>query len=439
MGAAGLRGGETADAAGGGPGADELGEMLRQARLAQGRELAEVAKELRIRRFYLEAIEDGRLSDLPGQVYVVGFLRAYGDCLGLDGADLVARYKDLRSDDGRRTDHRLPQPAAESRLPTASILLVAAILGAGVYGGWYYLSGEGRAPADLVPDLPERIAAMIDGDDPAPDGPAAGGDLDAGGPAAPPAPAPAAADAPVAPVAPIAETEEAAVASPAAVPPAARPEEASPPAVPELAAAAADDAAAAPAGEPAAAAASPAESPAERPPPEAAETADAAGFDAPESDAPESDAPASGADEAAEPEESAEPEEPAAPAAAPSSAETGVASAAPPPRDPAAGSANAPVSAARRVVLRARVDSWIEIRGDEDRPIYSGLLRAGQSYAAPSRPGLRMTTGNAGGLEILVDGEPTPPPGAPGAILRDFALDADRLLMRRDAAPSSFP
>ena len=149
-----MYGGETADAAKDGPGAAELGEILRQARLARGRALADVAEELRIRRVYLEAIEDGRLNDLPGQVYVVGFLRAYGDCLGLDGADIVARYKDFRSDGDRRTDHHLPLPAAESRLPTASILLVAAILGAGVYGGWYYLSGEGRAPADLVSDLP---------------------------------------------------------------------------------------------------------------------------------------------------------------------------------------------------------------------------------------------------------------------------------------------
>jgi cytoskeleton protein RodZ len=37
-------------------------------------------------------------------------------------------------------------------------------------------------------------------------------------------------------------------------------------------------------------------------------------------------------------------------------------------------------------------------------------------------------TGNAGGLEIVVDGKPIPPVGAVGAVKRDISLDPERLI-----------
>ena len=70
-----------------------LGGMLRETRSAFQRELSDVASELRIRLAYLEAIEEGRLDRLPGPAYASGFLRAYGDYLGLDGEDLVSKFK----------------------------------------------------------------------------------------------------------------------------------------------------------------------------------------------------------------------------------------------------------------------------------------------------------------------------------------------------------
>ncbi len=73
-------------------GTGELGAMLRESRVVLGRELVDVAAELRIRQVYLQAIEDGHLDDLPGIAYATGFVRAYGDILGLDGHDLVRRF-----------------------------------------------------------------------------------------------------------------------------------------------------------------------------------------------------------------------------------------------------------------------------------------------------------------------------------------------------------
>ena len=81
-----------------------------------------------------------------------------------------------------------------------------------------------------------------------------------------------------------------------------------------------------------------------------------------------------------------------------------------------------------RILVRAKLDSWIQVRDDSvNRLLLTRLLRAGDIYRVPDRPGLKLLTGNAGALEILVDGEVVPSIGPPGRVRRDVPLDAKRL------------
>jgi cytoskeleton protein RodZ len=105
-------------------------------------------------------------------------------------------------------------------------------------------------------------------------------------------------------------------------------------------------------------------------------------------------------------------------------------------RPSAAGAAMAAVPAvtdpapnpAGEVVIRATADSWIQIRDARQSVVLTRVLKAGESCRAPARPGLSMRTGNAGGLEITVDGVPAPPIGAKGMVRRNVALDGHALL-----------
>jgi cytoskeleton protein RodZ len=105
-------------------------------------------------------------------------------------------------------------------------------------------------------------------------------------------------------------------------------------------------------------------------------------------------------------------------------------------RPSAAGAAMAAVPAvtdpapnpAGEVVIRATADSWIQIRDARQSVLLTRVLKAGESCRAPARPGLSMRTGNAGGLEITVDGVPAPPIGAKGMVRRNVALDGHALL-----------
>ncbi|HIK28951.1 MAG: DUF4115 domain-containing protein [Oscillatoriaceae bacterium SKW80] len=69
-----------------------IGAKLRQVREELEISLEEVAIYTKIRYKLLQALEEGKVEQLPEPVYVQGFIRRYADALGLDGAALAAEY-----------------------------------------------------------------------------------------------------------------------------------------------------------------------------------------------------------------------------------------------------------------------------------------------------------------------------------------------------------
>ncbi len=69
-----------------------LGEKLKKLRSDKRMSLGEVSRATRIQVKYLEYLEGGNYESLPADVYVKGFLRNYGDFLGIDEEILVKLY-----------------------------------------------------------------------------------------------------------------------------------------------------------------------------------------------------------------------------------------------------------------------------------------------------------------------------------------------------------
>ncbi|MGF7177949.1 helix-turn-helix domain-containing protein [Azospirillum doebereinerae] len=367
-----------------------VSETLRDTRIALGHELRDVASMLRIRYPYLQAIEDGRFSDLPGAAYAAGFLRSYAEYLGLDPDGIVARYKEEVAGGLRQQQLYLPTPATEERIPGGTLLLVTLVLAGIVYGGWYYLSATDRSVADLVPALPDRLVSLLDTvprkngapptAEPAPQQTAALPSSPV--PAAPTAPSPAASPAPT--------------PTPSAPAPAQTATPASPPAgVP------------APAGTPL---------PPAKPP--MAATLSTPAVPAPPASAMTNVAPPPAEDDDTE----GSPQEPTplSPAAVP-------AAPAPRPAEAAPANPNAKVYGLQyqnvRLVLKATQESWLQIR-DGSEIIFTRVLKAGDTYRVPDKAGVKIRTGNAGGLVVVADGADSAPLGTVGQVLRDVPIDA---------------
>ncbi len=139
---------------------EEAGTVLRKARLKTGEDLKSVSDKLRIRRPYLEALEESRHDDLPGRAYAIGFVRTYAVYLGLDPAELVALYKsetEVEAEGPNLGEFAYQEPRSDARLPKGSLLILALLLGAGVYGAWLLSVSADRMVTERVPPVPERL------------------------------------------------------------------------------------------------------------------------------------------------------------------------------------------------------------------------------------------------------------------------------------------
>jgi len=141
---------------------ETVGQDLRSARQKRGEEIAAISKELKIRRDYLEAIEDSRFESRPGRTYAIGFIRTYAEYLGLDGAECVDRLKSEIAGRGDGKEHAVTvAPPRERRLPQGGIALAIVLLIGAVYLSYYlYVSAQRIATPPVTP-VPARLAEQV--------------------------------------------------------------------------------------------------------------------------------------------------------------------------------------------------------------------------------------------------------------------------------------
>jgi cytoskeleton protein RodZ len=96
-----------------------------------------------------------------------------------------------------------------------------------------------------------------------------------------------------------------------------------------------------------------------------------------------------------------------------------------------------PVEPASRINLKAVEPTYIQIR-DPKLPrsrsiLIARVLNVGESYSPPDRVGLIMQTGNAGGLQVEVDGRSLGVMGRSGEVITRVPLDPSYFLERMAA------
>ena len=143
--------------------AARVGEELREARNALGVSLEDAAAQLRINKRYLQALEEGRVKDLPGAAYAVGFVRSYATALGLDPDEAVRRFRDVSGTAVTKSGELVfPEPVPRRGIPTGVLAALGLALAMGGYIAWYQWSGRGERVVDAVPPLPPRLERAAD-------------------------------------------------------------------------------------------------------------------------------------------------------------------------------------------------------------------------------------------------------------------------------------
>ncbi len=134
-----------------------IADELRCTRVLRNLSIEDVAATLRIRDGFIEAMEEDRFDDLPGSAYISGFLRTYANYLGLDGDQLVAWFKDDNQSTFAPREMGLPVPVSEVRRPTFPIITVSLVAAVGIAVAWYVIQERQSIDIDLVPEVPGSI------------------------------------------------------------------------------------------------------------------------------------------------------------------------------------------------------------------------------------------------------------------------------------------
>ncbi|TNE33446.1 MAG: DUF4115 domain-containing protein [Alphaproteobacteria bacterium] len=424
-----------------------VGRRLREAREAKGVSIHDIAEILRLRATQVQALEEGEYDRLPGQAFVTGFLRSYANLVDLDAVAIVDLYKQEGAGGLRAPSLAFPEPTSGGRIPGGGLLLSSLVLALVLLAGWILYQESENLDFERVAELPENLAKKIqespaagnvmgenetdtiaisrpeDSDDQT----AADSNTDADGMSKPKESGPASkkmeeVENPVGMAKTAAEKNDTGEKSETSKPMLSGSFEKKAEEIEKKVEAAVAG-----------------ETPAEKAEVAAAEKFDPAQAD-PSSNENKTENIAATQDESASSLAKEEPEmkvvetpttAPKLPVSSYPQSTMKVASASnaaseedqdsPMPRTFGVENKDA------RVVVRATEESWVEVRSDADK-LLSRVLKPGDVYMAPNEPDLKLTTGNAGGLEIRVDGRKISSLGGSGAILRDVPLVADNLL-----------
>ncbi|MEI9965248.1 MAG: helix-turn-helix domain-containing protein [Caulobacteraceae bacterium] len=114
----------------------------------------------KVKRGYLEAIEDLRIEDLPSRPFAIGYVRAYARTLGLDGEAAVERFK--RDAPGAAEPLRPPvgvrkhKDARLSLLAGGGAVVVSAVL---LWNLAQHAMADDKPPPPTVAEAPGPAAA----------------------------------------------------------------------------------------------------------------------------------------------------------------------------------------------------------------------------------------------------------------------------------------
>ncbi|GHV77709.1 transcriptional regulator [Spirochaetia bacterium] len=115
---------------------ESLGDKLKTARERKGYTFDYIGQETNIAARYLEALETENFAAFPGEPYLLGFLRNYGEYLDLDVDELLFLYRGLKLQEQPVPIEKLlrsPPRAPKVLLISFLVLLGLALVGGGVY------------------------------------------------------------------------------------------------------------------------------------------------------------------------------------------------------------------------------------------------------------------------------------------------------------------
>jgi transcriptional regulator with XRE-family HTH domain len=137
----------------------ELGKALKECRESVGLSAQDVAAQLKIRLQYIEAMEKGEFTQLPGTLYAEGHLRSYSRFLKLNEAAMLQSFRDLSKNIDKKESFALPDHFSNERRPPTAFAVSMLMLAFVVYGTWYFIHDSEASQSQVEPLVASTVAA----------------------------------------------------------------------------------------------------------------------------------------------------------------------------------------------------------------------------------------------------------------------------------------
>lgn len=139
---------------------EKVGDMIKNARVKKKIDILKVSEDLRIRRVFLEAIENSNYEAVPEYPYGIGFVRSYAEYLGLSGSRIADLYRtELNINEGNNKTFVHEEIDMGSSVPSIKYIILSLIVLALLYFGWLLFD---RYTNDFEDFEVERVSNNVD-------------------------------------------------------------------------------------------------------------------------------------------------------------------------------------------------------------------------------------------------------------------------------------
>ncbi|RKH84584.1 helix-turn-helix domain-containing protein [Corallococcus sp. AB045] len=122
----------------------DFGKYLSQQRELRGLSREDVSRETKIPPSLVAALEAGQVERLPERVFVLNYIRAYAQVIGLSPEEAALRYEEVDRAVPAPSPAQLEKARRKRAYVILSVLLAVLLLGAGLF---LVLSGKLPPPA----------------------------------------------------------------------------------------------------------------------------------------------------------------------------------------------------------------------------------------------------------------------------------------------------
>jgi cytoskeleton protein RodZ len=126
------------------------GRKLSEARRQRGWTIDEVADRIRIRKEFLEALEEMNVKLLPGKAYALAFLRSYARELGIEEKAIVDQFQDECALTREDVTKPIRNPTSKPRQRPPWAAAAALVLIAAGFVGWRALDSQLKTESEQV-------------------------------------------------------------------------------------------------------------------------------------------------------------------------------------------------------------------------------------------------------------------------------------------------